>query len=461
MAQIDASIYQNVGRPAVQLADPLEAQTKQMQLKSLLGQQQLQQLNIQQATEEADNQRTLSDLYRSSVNPDGSVNRSQLTTQAAQRGLGAKIPALQKGWADADKAAADVGHVQAQTDAEKFKTLKSKLDTASGAINSLLSNPGVNNDMVINTLTNLVQQGIMPQEQGAQIARSLPPPDNPAALRTFLIQHGLQAMDASKRMEMMIPKTDIKDTGSALVPFQTNQLTGEVTAGAPVARKTMTPGESASNAIASKRLAFDQAQGQNSFVPVDGVGLFVGNKATGQVRPVTDQQGNPIKPQKTLNQEQSNALLFGSRMREADKIINELAGQGVSSLSLPQQLTGGQGITGSAATAMATPQQQQVDQAQRDFINAVLRRESGASISPTEFDSARKQYFVQSGDSDAVISQKAKNRQLAMNGMLLAVPQDQRNSLQPGMDVSGGAPAPKGGFDLDTINAELARRKQK
>jgi hypothetical protein len=55
--------------------------------------------------------------------------------------------------------------------------------------------------------------------------------------------------------------------------------------------------------------------------------------------------------------------------------------------------------------------QQKVEQAQRNFINAVLRRESGAVITPEEFDNARKQYFPQPGDEKGTIAQKQSNRQ--------------------------------------------------
>lgn len=54
---------------------------------------------------------------------------------------------------------------------------------------------------------------------------------------------------------------------------------------------------------------------------------------------------------------------------------------------------------------------QKADQAQRNFINAVLRRESGAAISSSEFDNAYKQYFPQPGDTPERIAQKQRNRQ--------------------------------------------------
>ena len=50
------------------------------------------------------------------------------------------------------------------------------------------------------------------------------------------------------------------------------------------------------------------------------------------------------------------------------------------------------------------------DQAKRNFINAVLRRESGAAISPEEFKNAEEQYFPQPGDDAATVDAKRMNR---------------------------------------------------
>jgi hypothetical protein len=61
---------------------------------------------------------------------------------------------------------------------------------------------------------------------------------------------------------------------------------------------------------------------------------------------------------------------------------------------------------------------QQFDQAKRNFVNAVLRRESGAAIAQSEFESAEKQYFAQPGDSKEVLAQKKTNRQQVLNGFI-------------------------------------------
>ncbi|MFN5352014.1 MAG: hypothetical protein ACK5BE_05325, partial [Alphaproteobacteria bacterium] len=103
------------------------------------------------------------------------------------------------------------------------------------------------------------------------------------------------------------------------------------------------------------------------------------------------------------------------------KVIKEMGEKGVNMPSVYKQgmesvpFIGG--ALGTAANLVQSPEQQQVEQAQRDFINAVLRRESGAVIADSEFDNARKQYFPQIGDSEAVIRQKAKNRTTAIEGL--------------------------------------------
>ena len=58
------------------------------------------------------------------------------------------------------------------------------------------------------------------------------------------------------------------------------------------------------------------------------------------------------------------------------------------------------------------------DQAQRDIINAMLRRESGAVIADSEFANAQMQYFPQPGDTPEILAQKANNRKSALEGIV-------------------------------------------
>jgi len=122
-----------------------------------------------------------------------------------------------------------------------------------------------------------------------------------------------------------------------------------------------------------------------------------------------------------LNDTQAKALQFGTRMQEAGKVLDKLAKEGVDQPGLLKRIAG-DGAWGNAVNWTQSPEQQQVEQSQRDFINAVLRRESGAAIADSEFNNARKQYFPQVGDSPEVIAQKRQNREIATAGIMAEVP---------------------------------------
>lgn len=147
--------------------------------------------------------------------------------------------------------------------------------------------------------------------------------------------------------------------------------------------------------------------------------------------------GGPAdKTNAPLNDVQSKALQFGSRMQESGKLLDSLASQGVTQPGYIKQAANAIGM-GAAANWTQSPQQQQVEQAQRDFVNAVLRRESGAAISEGEFDNARRQYFPQPGDSPEVIAQKRANRDLAQRGIAAEVP---NSDVRIGQVVNGAKP---------------------
>jgi len=148
--------------------------------------------------------------------------------------------------------------------------------------------------------------------------------------------------------------------------------------------------------------------GSTSLVRVD---LSSGAMEPLQTPPGTQASGGGVNPYATgkFNEGQGKAATYADRMAKAESVISKMGdlNQGV----------GGR-IAGMAQNALpdtlfnqiASPERQQMTQAQRDYINAVLRRESGAVISDQEFDNARRQYFPQPGDSPEVIEQKRQNR---------------------------------------------------
>ena len=63
-------------------------------------------------------------------------------------------------------------------------------------------------------------------------------------------------------------------------------------------------------------------------------------------------------------------------------------------------------------SAFQSSEVQQYSQAANNFINAQLRRESGAVVSPSEFATARQQYLPAPGDTTETLKLKKNNRDL-------------------------------------------------
>ena len=130
----------------------------------------------------------------------------------------------------------------------------------------------------------------------------------------------------------------------------------------------------------------------------------------------------PSTGDKALTETQGKATGFASRAIEADQILKTIGKDGEVKPSLLKAGVEAIPLIGSglgAAVNVFAPSgpQQQVEQAQRNFINALLRQESGAAIAESEFANAQKQYFPQAGDSPELIKQKAENRQTSINAL--------------------------------------------
>ena len=174
---------------------------------------------------------------------------------------------------------------------------------------------------------------------------------------------------------------------------------------------------------------FDQgAKPQSSGVTVnvgEGNGLPPPPKLPTGEQPVWDPEAGhwtakpvPGSSAENMNVSQGAAATFADRVLHANEVMNEVTEDGVPldtvGTSLSQKIMGGVPVVGNY---MVSDDHQKLDQAQRNFINAILRRESGAVIAESEFDNARKQYFPQPGDSPQVIDQKRRNRVDALVGL--------------------------------------------
>ena len=262
-------------------------------------------------------------------------------------------------------------------------------------------------------------------------------PQDPAQLGAWKQQF---ALGATKFMEMNKPTFTTRNLGGTTDTIGVEGLTGKVMNVNSV-RNTQSPDSVASSASAAASRAqaerhFQQTQAQprGQFLETPD-GYVLADPRGGAVKPVLGADGQPLKGKaanRQLTDAQAKANLFGSRMEESHRILNELEGK-YSPMAVNSKMSAGElpligGVAGAIGNAALSSEGQRAEQAQRDFINAVLRRESGAVISPGEFANAQKQYLPQPNDDAKTLEQKRRNRALAIQGMAAEVPGGLRSS---------------------------------
>ena len=165
-------------------------------------------------------------------------------------------------------------------------------------------------------------------------------------------------------------------------------------------------------------------------------GGIVDSATTQPIQPIIQPRGEPLKGKSAgLTESQGNATAYGMRMKESHGLLKDLENKGETGTGVIRGTVGGVvglvPLIGDKLTAGTdniftvlpsilggmSPEQQQIQNARINFITAVLRKESGAAISPGEFITAEKLYFPQPGNDPSVIKQKQKARELAIKAM--------------------------------------------
>lgn len=153
-----------------------------------------------------------------------------------------------------------------------------------------------------------------------------------------------------------------------------------------------------------KASALDNAQSRAEWVASGSPGTyssFLIRKGSAQTKPPTADESNKA----------GYALRMKTAMDGVAKLSAWFANQGLLA----------QGFINSDTWAnfLKSPEGKSLEQFERDFVNAKLRQESGAVISPSEFDNAKKQYFPAPGDSAAIIEQKLENMKTSLQGVII------------------------------------------
>lgn len=147
--------------------------------------------------------------------------------------------------------------------------------------------------------------------------------------------------------------------------------------------------------------------------------------APGGTAPIISQRPPEPKP---LTEDQARSTGFAKRMVEAAQIIDPMDFGDAAKPGVLESVLGPRiGQTG--ANLMRSNDRQLYRQAQENWVRANLRKESGAVIGVDEMAKEIENYFPQIGDGPAVIEQKRRSREAAMQGMI--------TSAGPGAERAG------------------------
>lgn len=437
----DAGIYGMIRQPRA-AAGPLEEFGQTLQLKSLMDSQGLAALQRQQLETSMAEDQAVKDFYSrlGTANPRERIG--DLLRVSPKAGM-----AAQKFYQESDKNEAELKAKQMETFVKGVGVLKDRL-------------PTVRDEASYAAYVETAKSILGPE---AVTKLNLPPTYDPNWVKGQLV----------KAEELFTPKpTRIEKPGGGVEIIDMNPFTNPKAVGMNWAA-AMTPAEKDASArgwanvslVAQKanRPTWDSERGAFVTNPVQvGVPRMGGSVMAGPsmaaaatpgarpaaggapagVGPVAPRPGAPAAvvtppglPPAKLTETQGKASGFGMRAAEANRILTELENAGQTNTGIAKSVVSGiagmvpfvgDRMESAANSGMNTlPEflggpsgaQQRVEQARRDFVNAVLRMESGAVISPQEFDNASRQYFPQPGDSESVIEQKRRNRETAIKAL--------------------------------------------
>lgn len=160
-----------------------------------------------------------------------------------------------------------------------------------------------------------------------------------------------------------------------------------------------------------------------------------------------EQAGTP----KQMTEKQAAAVLFLGRAVPSHELVNGIDAKIMTDPA--QKVAGAVPVVGNYLTSDET---KKFNNAKLNFITAVLRPESGATIQPTEYSDAERLYFPVPGDPPAIIKQKQLAREQEIAGLKLmasgqipfeyggAKPSERLAAMQAGQAAVVGGGTPQG-----------------
>lgn len=466
--------------------DPLKADQAIAGLRTSQQQNRLADLTYGENQKEISDTAAQNNAYRNALSPEGILDRNKLDNEYIQSGQGTKLPALRKAFLENDETTQKIVREKTTADKNTADAAKSRSETAAhqleiaGQIAGAWANdPIVNKQKIISGLSAVANAKIIdPAIYDAKMKEIEQLGDDPASLNQWAKNTVMQVIKAKDQIALTTP--DANAVLNANVSTQNNALTNATSRENNTDTNERSRLNNAATVGATIRGQDVRAKSDNANLSkpfevtgADGKPVLVRQDKQGNIMPVEGYK--PKSGSSNLTENQGKATALGMRAIQSEKEIQDLNSAGFSQLSLTDRAAGA--VPFDLAKGAMSNQGQKFENAQRNFISAVLRKESGAAITNSEFDNERKKYFPQVGDSDGVKEQKAKLRGLAIQGlqaeagdqgtqkMLSATGSQQpapSNSQPVKNVVVNGAPvnaklAPDGHYYVKQANGKFAR----
>lgn len=152
-----------------------------------------------------------------------------------------------------------------------------------------------------------------------------------------------------------------------------------------------------------------------------------------------------------MTEQNSKDMVYAKRAAGALPIIDKM-GDALTSA--------GEAVGGSVPAVgnyLKSPEYQQAEQAGKEFLQAILRKDTGAAITAQEVNEYGTVYLPRPGDSQQVLAQKKESRRRALEALALGIPPDLILRLeQTGVEIPKGS---DGGGWQDVGNGVRIRKK--
>lgn len=163
----------------------------------------------------------LADAYKNSIGADGAVDRNKLYTTVASSGLGAKLPGIQKGFADTDKAQGEIAKQKVELLDAKLKQSRAMLDSVTTPEQYLAWHEANHKDPILGP--ELASRGITAEQARASIIQGT---STPEGFRTMLQKSALGIEEYTKQNK---PSVHVQNLGGTSQVVSTPGMGGAPT----------------------------------------------------------------------------------------------------------------------------------------------------------------------------------------------------------------------------------------